>query len=56
MTPETGPALNGGDPTWFPRVLEVLARDFPTVSRQVWSTAIGENAARLVAIAHGDDA
>lgn len=34
------------DPSWWPRVLEVLARDWPEVNDEAWSRAIGENAER----------
>lgn len=37
--------LTGADPSWFPRVLAVLQRDFPDIADGAWSTAIGENAA-----------
>jgi hypothetical protein len=41
--------LDGADPSWFPRVLRTLARDYPGISDKVWSTAIEENAAELSA-------
>ena len=37
------------NPSWFPKVLHVLARDYPKINDEVWSRAIGENAAKLVA-------
>ncbi len=30
------------DPSWYPLVLAVLARDYPEVNDRVWSTAISE--------------
>jgi hypothetical protein len=41
--------LNEADPSWFPRVLRTLARDYPEINDKVWSTAIEENAAELSA-------
>ena len=41
--------LAGADPSWYGRVLAVLHRDHPDIETQVWSTAIGENAAELTA-------
>lgn len=32
------------DPSWYPRVLRTLFRDYPRISDEVWSTAITENA------------
>jgi hypothetical protein len=40
--------LTGADPSWFPRVLAVLQRDYPEIADKIWSTAIGENADRMV--------
>ena len=37
------------NPSWWPRVLNVLARDYPKINDEVWSRAIGENAAEQVA-------
>ena len=37
------------NPSWWPRVLNVLARDYPKINDEVWSRAIGENAAERVA-------
>lgn len=37
------------NPSWWPRVLDVLARDYPEINDKVWSTAIGENAAEQAA-------
>jgi hypothetical protein len=34
--------VTGADPSWFPRVLQVLQRDFPNISDRVWSVAIRE--------------
>lgn len=49
--------LDTADPSWFPRVLRVLARDYPEINDKVWSTAIGENADEQVAQRkHADDA
>lgn len=42
-------SADGADPSWFPRVLRVLARDYPEINDKVWSTAIGENADEQVA-------
>jgi len=33
------------NPSWYPRVLRTLARDYPEINDEVWSRAIGENAA-----------
>jgi len=44
--------VEGADPSWFPRVLWVLQRDYPEVADTVWSTAIGENAERLASCGH----
>lgn len=44
--------LERADPSWFPKVLNVLARDYPEINDTVWSTAIGENAEAQV-IARG---
>lgn len=41
------------DPSWYPRVLKTLARDYPEISDKVWSTAVEENAAANVA-AHAE--
>ena len=41
--------IDTADPSWFPRVLRTLARDYPEINDKVWSTAIGENAADLAA-------
>ncbi len=41
--------LAGADPSWYGRVLGILHRDYPEVETQVWSTAVGENAAEQVA-------
>jgi hypothetical protein len=37
------------NPSWYPRVLRTLARDYPEINDEVWSRAIGENAAEQVA-------
>ena len=37
----------GGDPSWYPLVLAILARDYPKINDQVWNTAITENAQLL---------
>jgi hypothetical protein len=37
--------LDTADPSWYPRVLRTLARDYPEISDKVWTTAIVENAA-----------
>lgn len=37
------------NPCWWPKVLDVLARDYPAINDEVWSTAIDENAAEQVA-------
>ena len=42
-------AADDAEPSWFPRVLRVLARDYPEINDEVWSTAIGENADEQVA-------
>ena len=44
------------DPSWLPRVLDVLARDYPEINDKVWSAAIGENAAEQVARRDSADA
>lgn len=31
-------------PSWYPRVLSVLARDYPDISAEVWEKAVSENA------------
>jgi hypothetical protein len=36
------------NPSWWPRVLAALERDYPAINDRVWSTAISENADRLV--------
>ncbi len=36
--------IEGADPSWFPRVLNVLARDYPAINDNSWSKAIRENA------------
>ncbi len=40
---------DGADSSWYPRVLRVLARDYPEISDKVWETAIDENAVEQVA-------
>ena len=37
------------NPCWWPKVLNVLARDYPKINDEAWSRAIGENAAERVA-------
>lgn len=37
------------DPSWYPRVLRTLARDYPEISEEVWKTAITENAQERIA-------
>lgn len=37
--------VTGADPSWFPRVLRVLQRDWPEIASEAWSRAIAENAA-----------
>lgn len=44
------------NPSWLPRVLDVLARDYPEINDEVWSTAIGENAVEQVARRDSADA
>jgi hypothetical protein len=39
--------IDTADPSWFPRILRTLARDYPEINDAVWSTAISENAAEL---------
>lgn len=39
--------FSDADPSWYPMVLETLARDYPKISEEVWSTTITENAIRL---------
>ena len=41
--------LATSDPTWYPRVLAILQRDFPDAADMAWSTAISENAAEQIA-------
>lgn len=43
------------DPSWFPRVLRVLARDYPGISTEAWATAIEENAVEQVQRIEGTD-
>lgn len=44
----TGQGRPFGDahPSWYPKVLETLARDYPEISEEVWATAISENATK----------
>lgn len=47
MAPDSSfPAV--ADPSWYLRVLHVLARDYPQTSQTVWERAIGENAEHQV--------
>jgi hypothetical protein len=41
--------IDVADPSWYPRVLQVLARDYPQISEEVWGIAITENAMELTA-------
>lgn len=36
------------DPSWYPRVLRTLARDYPEISEKVWRTAVSENATEQI--------
>ena len=47
--PLAHPFVETADPSWYPRVLGTLARDYPEISDKVWSVAISENAAELSA-------
>lgn len=39
--------VEGAEPSWFPRVLNVLARDYPAINDAAWSKAINENAEEI---------
>lgn len=39
--------IETADPSWYKRVLQTLARDYPKISEDVWATTISENAAKL---------
>jgi hypothetical protein len=41
--------IESADPSWYRRVLEVLDRDYPKISDEVWMSAISENSAEMVA-------
>ncbi|MFJ8719763.1 hypothetical protein ACIRD9_42630 [Streptomyces violaceus] len=36
--------IDTADPSWYPKVLRTLARDYPEISDEVWGTTITENA------------
>lgn len=46
--------VKNSDPSWFPRVLRVLQRDYPHTAAKVWGDAISENAEEQVKMDKGD--
>lgn len=57
MNTRPNPTFRAEDanPSWWPIVLKVLARDWPEINDMAWSRAIGENAAKLVARREAED-
>ena len=37
-------AVEKADPSWYPKVLTRLARDYPEISRIVWEKVVSDNA------------
>lgn len=46
----------GAHPSWYPRVLRTLERDYPKISDEVWKTAVTENARENVARREAEEA
>lgn len=36
--------IQDADPSWYPKVLETLERDYPEISKEIWAKTITENA------------